>query len=351
MAVESSDRSFRWSAAAAEPGSADTTISVDTPFFLASIDKMYNAAVVMLLHEQGRLELNGPVSDYLPADLTRGLHVFKGTDYSRKLTIRHLLSHTSGLADWLEDYPPGGRSLVEQILERGDGALCFEDIAERVRTELKPHFPPQDASSGRVKMRYSDTNYILIIALIEAICAKPLHEVHEELLYKPLSLQHTFFPGFSGPPDPTPPPVALRAGGRVIEIPELMKSFRGMYATACDAIAFMRKLTRNEVFRSQDTFALMQAGWNRFGFPLDRAALRSPGWPIQYGLGLMRFELPAVFTGMKRLPAVIGHTGSTGCWLFWCPETDLFFCGSVDETGAGAIPYRIMPELLKATFR
>ncbi|MFO7584750.1 MAG: serine hydrolase domain-containing protein [Anaerolineales bacterium] len=346
MAVESGDGSFRWSGVAGETGQNDVQIKAETPFFIASIDKLYNAAIVMMLAEQGKLKLTDPVSAHMPADLTRGLHSLNGADYTDKLTVRHLLSHTSGLADWLEDYPQNGQSLIEQVLEQGDRALTLEEIAEVVR-RLKPHFPPQDLSGHKVKVRYSDTNFILIIALIETVCGQPLHLVHEELLYKPLGLHHTYFPGFSQPLATTQPPVPLRADGQVVQIPELLKSFRGIYSTAGDTITFLRSLTHNEVFQKEETFAHMQASWNRFGFPMDRAALRSPGWPIEYGLGLMRFQLPRVFTALKRLPAVIGHTGSTGCWLFWCPELDLYFSGSVDEASAGAIPYRLMPEILK----
>ena len=346
MAVESGDGSIRWSGAAGETFQNDAQISAETPFFIASIDKLYNAAIVMMLAEQGKLNLTDPISAYLPADLTRGLHSLNGTEHADKLTIRHLLSHTSGLADWLEDYPKNGQSLIEQVLEQGDRTLTFEEIIEVVR-RLKPHFPPQDLAGRKVKARYSDTNFILIIALIETVCGEPLHQVHEDLLHKPLGFHHTYFPGFSQPLTPTQPPVPLRADGQVVQIPELMKSFRGIYSTAGDTIAFLRSLMRGEIFQKEETFADMQASWNRFGFPLDRAALRSPGWPIEYGLGLIRFQLPRIFTGLKRFPSVIGHTGSTGCWLFWCPELDLYFSGSVDEASAGAVPYRLMPEMLK----
>ena len=346
MAVESGDGSFRWSGAAGQTGQGDAQINSETPFFIASIDKLYNAAIVMLLSEQDKLNLDNSISAHLPADLTRGLHSLNGTDYADKLTIRHLLSHTSGLADWLEDYPETGQSLIEQVLEQGDRGLTFEEIAEVVRG-LKPHFPPQDLSGRKVKVRYSDTNFILIIALIETVCGQPLHQVHEDLLYKPLGLHHTYFPGFSQPLQATPAPVPLRTDGQVVQIPELLKSFRGIYSTAGDTIAFLRSLVRNQVFQKEATFAHMQASWNRFGFPIDRAALRSPGWPIEYGLGLMRFQLPRVFTALKRLPAVVGHTGSTGCWLFWCSEMDMFFAGSVDEVSAGAVPYRLVPKILE----
>ena len=69
--------------------------------------------------------------------------------------------------------------------------------------------------------------------------------------------------------------------------------------------------------------------------------------PIEYGLGIMRFRLPRLFTGMRRMPAVIGHTGSTGAWLFYCEELDLLLAGTVDQATAGAIPYRVVPKLLR----
>jgi hypothetical protein len=74
--------------------------------------------------------------------------------------------------------------------------------------------------------------------------------------------------------------------------------------------------------------------------------MRSPSWPIEYGFGIMRFRLPRVFTLMRPLPTALGHTGSTGCWLFYCPQWDMLLAGSVDEVTAGAVPYRIIPKIL-----
>jgi hypothetical protein len=102
-----------------------------------------------------------------------------------------------------------------------------------------------------------------------------------------------------------------------------------------------------EVFEKPTTLASMQQRWNRFGLPLDRAALRSPAWPIEYGLGIMRFRVPWVFTPLHPMPAVLGHTGSTWCWLFYCPDKELLLAGSVDEVTAGALPYRLVPRVLK----
>jgi len=64
-------------------------------------------------------------------------------------------------------------------------------------------------------------------------------------------------------------------------------------------------------------------------------------------MGIMRVQLPRMFTGMRLLPPVLGHTGSTGCWLFCCPEYDATFTGSVDDVTAGAVPYRVVAKLLQ----
>jgi CubicO group peptidase (beta-lactamase class C family) len=345
VAVESGDQSFRWVGAVGEMSTGGQVVE-GTPFFIASIDKLYNATVAMMLSETGRLDLDDPIVTYLPSAITRGLHQHCGTDYSEKITVRNLLSHTSGLADWLEDYPKSGPSLIERVLHEGDRALTLEELAAQVRDQLTPHFPPQDLSKKRPKARYSDTNFMLIIAIIEAVTGRPLHEVHERMLYKPLELRHTFSPGFSQPLDPTSTPMDLRAKGQPLSIPLLIRSIRGIYSTATDTVAFLRRLMRDEVFQSPATLASMQGRWYGFGFPLDRAALRSPSWPIAYGLGMMRFRLPRVFTPTAPMPAVLGHTGSTGCWLFYCSAWDVLLAGSVDEVTAGAVPYRTVPKIL-----
>lgn len=346
VAVESGDRSFRWVGAEGTTASGGRVVE-DTPVFIASIDKLYNATIALMLKEAGRLDVGEPISAYLPPTITRGLHRYRGVDRSEKITVRHLLTHTSGLADWLEDYPKGGPNLRESILEEGDRTLTIEELAAHVRDHLRPHFPPQDLTGKRPKPRYSDTNFMLVIAIIEAVTGQPLHEVHQSMLHEPLGLRQTYSPGLNRPPHPAADPMILRASGEPLKIPLLIKSFRGIYSSAADMITFMRGLMRGEVFQTPDTLAAMQSNWRRFGFPMDRAALRSPGWPIEYGIGLMRFRLPRLFSPAAPMPPVLGHTGSTGCWLFYCPELDTFLAGSVNEVTAGAVPFRIVPKILR----
>jgi CubicO group peptidase (beta-lactamase class C family) len=205
-------------------------------------------------------------------------------------------------------------------------------------------------------VRYCDTNYILLIAIIEAVTGQPLHEVYEGFLFRPLDLRHTWLAGHSKPLERTPEPATLWADSKPLEVPLMMRSSWGIYSTAEDTLLFLHALTRGNVFDDPGTLALMQQRWNRFGFPLDRAALRLPSWPIEYGLGVMRFcdpflrflgRLPRVVVPIYPAPAVIGHTGSTGSWLFHCPHLNVLLSGTVDQAKAGAVPYRLVPKILE----
>lgn len=346
VAIEAGDRSFRWVGTAGMTAAGQPVVE-DTPFFIASIDKLYNAAVAMLLVESGKLDIEKSICAYLPDTITRGLHHYGGRDRTGEITVRHLLTHTSGLADWFEDYPRKGPSLADTVFEEGDRIVTVEELTCHVRDRLRPHFPPQDLAARRPKTRYSDTNFMLVVEIIEAVTGLPLHEVHKQMLYAPLGLRKTYFPDHSQPPVPTSSPMILRVKGEPLRIPLLIQSVKGIYSTAADMMEFMRQLMKGGVFQRHETLTAMLSNWHRFGLPMDRAALRSPGWPIEYGIGVMRFRLPRLFTPQAPMPEVQGHTGSTGCWLFYCPELDVLLSGSVEDATAGAVPFRLVPKILR----
>lgn len=348
LAVEAGDGGFRWTGTAGPASPGGPPMRADTPYFLASVTKLHIAAVVLRLHEAGRLSIDAPMAGYLPGPLVAGLHRSGGVDRTGEITIRHLLGHTSGLADCLEDRPKGGTSFLDRILSEGDRAFTREELFRVVREELAPHFPPQPADARRPRIRYSDTNFQLLLEIIEAVTGAPLHVAFEDHLLRPLDLRDTWLPGHPRGPGPEPEPATLWIGDEPATIPLALRSVGDLAGTAADAIRFLRALVRGEVFREPATAGLLQARWNRFGLPLDPAALRLASWPIEYGLGMMRFRLPRLLTPFAPIPAVVGHSGSTGTWLFHCPERDLFLAGTVDQAMEPALPFRFMPRLLRA---
>ena len=166
MAVESADRSVRWVGCAGDANPDGTPMRADTPFFIASVTKLYIATAIMKLHERGRLGLDESISAYLSPTLIGGLHRLGGEEHTDTITVRHLLGHTSGLPDYIEERPKGGRALVERLVSEGDMACGIDEVVRIVR-QLTPHFPPQPKNARRKKARYSDTNYRLLIAIIE----------------------------------------------------------------------------------------------------------------------------------------------------------------------------------------
>jgi D-alanyl-D-alanine carboxypeptidase len=141
---------------------------------------------------------------------------------------------------------------------------------------------------------------------------------------------------------------ALHAGDEVVRLPRFLASIADLNSTCDDLLRFLRALEGGRLFRDPGTWRRMRARWRRFSFPLDRAALRQPSWPIEYGLGVMRFRLPRFLTPFRPVPEVVGHTGSTGTWLFHAPEPDLYLTGAVNQVTAGAIPFRVVPAVLRA---
>jgi D-alanyl-D-alanine carboxypeptidase len=338
MGAERGDGSWSWAGAAGVADREGTPMRADTPYFIASVTKLYIATVVLQLHEEGEIDLDGPITDYLSPDHTDRLHVIDGVDHSPAITIRHLLSHTSGLPDYLEDRRrTSRRSIYGDIAEGADLAWDFDDVVRISRDDMSPHFPPQDLSTQRQRARYSDTGFQMLLAVIEAVAGEPFPVVFEERLFRPLDLRHTWFPGRSQPLDPTVgEPAALWSRGGPLSIPATLRSFNDLMSTTDDTLRFLAGLQTGEVFEDSATAALMHERWNRVH------------GPIRYGLGTMKYRIPAVYAPGRGPAHLIGHTGATGSWLFHCPELDLTLTGTVDEVNARSLPFRLLIRAVRA---
>ena len=345
LAVQRGRDGWRWIGTAGEMQPGGPPMQSDTPFFIASISKLFIATTVLRLHEAGRLDIDAPLVAHLSdVDLT-GLHRLGGVDHTPAITLRQLLAHASGLPDYLEERARGGETLIDSVVRKGDREWTLAEVVALVRDTLRPHFPPQSMSGDRIRIRYSDTNYRLLIAVIEAVSGGSLEAAFKAEIFDPLGLHWTWL---SHPEHPLQRSAAtLYFGEAPLRIPLAMRAAGDLYSTADDLLRFMAALVAGELFCDAGTLPMMRDERRRFGLPRDMASLRSPSWPIEYGLGMMRFALPRLFTPLRPMPAVFGHTGSTGTWLFHCPARDLYLCGTVDQGTAGAVPFRLAPKLLK----
>jgi len=314
--------------------------------FLASVTKLYIAAAILRLMEQGRVSLGAGMAAYLPQELVHRLLVWRGEDRTGEITLRHLLGHASGLPDYLVIRPPGGRSLFEAAAAGAAQGWGIGEIADLVRQHGRPDFPPRPFDGRRHTIRYSDTNFQFLIAVIEAVTGKSLQAAFDDLIFRRLGLSHTFLPATPAAVSAAPAPAAVWLGDRRLDtLTRAMTSFNDLYGTACDQLRFMAALVSGAAFDDPATARLMTAHWNPLAFSLNPRPV-GPGWPMEYGLGTIRYRLPRLLTPLRPMPEVVGHTGVTGSWLFHCPELGIITAGTVDQAMAAATPYRLVPRLL-----
>lgn len=144
----------------------DVPNTSDTKFRLASITKQFTACAVMQLVEAGKLDLETPISAYLPNYPKSSADV---------INIHHLLTHTSGIPNYTDsgDYQEqmDKRSSVEGLIAR------FKDL-------------PLDFEPGK-QFNYSNSGYVLLGAIIESASGKSYEEVLQEQIFDPLGMTNS----------------------------------------------------------------------------------------------------------------------------------------------------------------
>lgn len=302
----------------------------DAEFFTASVTKLFIVALLLQAHERGEVALDASISRYLPAGMARGLHVLRDVDRTEQVTVRHLASHASGLPDYFERRA-GGPSIRDAMLAGRDETWGLDDVIASIRTRQRPHFPPRDLAARGATARYSDTGFQLLIRILEQACGRGFGALLAERIARPLGLASTRPAGGVGAVAPLP----VYSGGRRIDVPGLMASSNDLVSTSADLIAFGRALRRGEVFDDPRTARL-----------LTERTRRLRGLPMRYGLGTMVFRLGRTMTAGRPPLTLVGHSGVSGTWLFWCPELGLTLAGTVDQVRGQGIPFRLMARLL-----
>jgi D-alanyl-D-alanine carboxypeptidase len=94
--------------------------TIDQPYHIASIGKVFTAVLLYQLVEEKKLSLNDPISKILGPELLKDLFVYDGIDNSDKVTISHLLTHTSGIADYFESIDNKSVSILNDLTKVPD---------------------------------------------------------------------------------------------------------------------------------------------------------------------------------------------------------------------------------------
>ncbi|MDZ7290563.1 MAG: serine hydrolase [candidate division KSB1 bacterium] len=267
---------------------------LDAIFDLASVTKaVATTTCCMLLYERGLLDLDAPVQKFLPEFLGPG---------KEKVTIRHLLTHSSGLAAFrryfADHHAPG--EIITTILNE-----------------------PLENPPG-TKMVYSDLGIILLGKIIEKVSGQPLEVFCRSQIFEPLKMNETFY---------NPPPALLPRivptefdpwRGRVVhgQVHDEnafalggVSGHAGLFSTARDLATFLQMLLNMGAYENgrllkPETVALFTARQN-----LVSGSSRALGWDTADGTNS---------AGHLMSSRAFGHTGFTGTSVWVDPEKNLF---------------------------
>ncbi|PSK98021.1 CubicO group peptidase (beta-lactamase class C family) [Murinocardiopsis flavida] len=321
MAIDQPSTGFSWS-------HGDTGRS----YFVASITKLYTVAMIMQLRDEGALALDTRVAELLGADTMRGLNVHGGRDHGPAITVRELLTQTSGIPDYFEQRRPDGGTYLADIL-RADAASTFEDFLAMARA-LPSRFAPSEP--GRAQ--YCDTNYQLLGRVIEAATSAQYEDALRRRVTEPLSLHDTwlFTPRTLDRHDEA---ATILHGRTPVRIPQAIASFPpdgAVVSTAADQLRLIRAFMEGELFPTR-YLSEMTAHWNPVFSRLD---------PIDYGIGIMRFALPRWQSPFAPVPEMIGHSGAFGSVLYCVPERGLYAAGTVNQMRPRSLAHRVLLQLV-----
>jgi D-alanyl-D-alanine carboxypeptidase len=295
-------------------------LTPDTPCFFASSTKLMVATVLHQLSAEG-LDLDAPVNSVVPM---AGLLVSQGRDRTGEITIRHLMTHTSGLPDYLGSANPKA-GLMGALLCGEDRGWTRDEALDMARKLPAAGLPGQMRRAV-----YSDTNYQLLDAVIETVEGAPLAEVLDRRLFRPLMLRQTWL--YIDPQDVRPAALRYRKGA--LAIPKAMTSFRGdggLVTTTREGLTFQRALWSGKF---GDT------AW------LRRGPFRPVFFPVTYGEGVMRFALPRWMTLFRRIPTLYGHSGHSGAALFHAPELGVTVAATVNQVDRPGAVFRLVLQAL-----
>ncbi|MFD8990187.1 serine hydrolase domain-containing protein [Streptomyces goshikiensis] len=246
-------------------------------FRIGSVTKTFSAVVLLQLVDEGKLKLDDPVNTYLPGLLP-----------DDRITVRHLLTHRSGLADYtnamFEHTVPGFEAVRNKV-------FTYQEL---VALSLRE---PRTAQPG-ASYSYSNTNFVVVGMLIEKATGRTMAKEYERRIIKPLKLKNTSY---------VHPSTAIKgshahgylhpdeAGAPLVDSTEQTVSWAqsagAMISTTADLNTFMSGLLGGKLLSAGTMDAMTTVT------PTDATNTRF------YGLGLRRYDLSCG-------TSVYGHTGT-----------------------------------------
>ena len=279
------------------PAVRDTTI-----YDLASLTKpIVTTSAIMMLVAEGQVDLDAPVSRYLPGWLA-GPNASQQQNWRQKVTVRELLLHTSGL--------PGHREFYKD-------AKGADKIPQRVHAE------PLVAAPG-TKVEYSDLGFMLLGEIVERLTGQTLDQFARERIFAPLGMDHSYF----NPPRslraqiaPTENDTTFRKRQLYGEVDDAnafamggITGHAGMFSTAQNISVFAQMMLNGGMYAQRRIFSRAIVDQFTARVPVGDSA-RALGWDV---------PTENSSSGRYLSQRAYGHNGFTGTSIWIDPDKGLF---------------------------
>lgn len=314
-------------------GAADratgTAISTDDRFRIGSVTKTFSAVVLLQLVDEGRTSLDTPVNTYLPGLLP-----------DDRITVRHVLSHRSGLYDYTNDMfaktVPGFEAVRDKVFGYRDL------VALSLRKPL--------TNTPGAAYAYSNTNFVVAGMLIEQATGRSVSAEYEERIIKPLGLTDTFYvhpktaiPGRYARGYLTPDEAGAPLVDSTAQTVSWAQSAGAVISSGHDLNTFLSALLGGRLM-SAARLAQMQE-WTTvnstqgYGLGLRRRDL-SCGVSVYGHTGTVQGYYTYAFTSKdgRRSITAVANTSNNGTVLTTMARTlESAFCGKAGATGKAAM--------------
>ncbi len=156
-------------------------IRPDTVFDLASVSKQFTAMAILMLAERGKLSLDDPLTKFFP----------EFPAYAQKITVRHILNHTSGLPDYMGAFTSTGK--IDKDWKAGGFEPTSADVVKLLSEQKEARF-----AAGE-KWEYSNSGYVVLGQIVLKASGKPLPQFLKENVFEPLGMKSTLVADESRP--------------------------------------------------------------------------------------------------------------------------------------------------------
>ncbi|WP_328785023.1 beta-lactamase family protein [Streptomyces canus] len=327
--IDDGNTVYRAAAGVGDRKSAHTMSDTDR-FRIGSVTKTFTAVVLLQLVDEKKLELDAPVNRYLPGLLP-----------DDRITVRHVLSHRSGLYDYTNEMFAKTVQGFEAVRKK---VFTPEELVKRSLRK------PRTSAPGAV-YAYSNTNFVVAGMLIEKLTGNPVRTEYEKRIIEPLQLRDTFYvhPGMKIPgshargyltPD--------QAGAPLVDATEQTVSWAqsagALISSTRDLNTFLSallggRLTSAAQLAQMERWAPAGSG-QAYGLGLRRRDL-SCGVSVYGHTGAVQGFYTYAFASKdgKRALAAVANTSNNGTVLNTMLRTlDSAFCGKATKAPRGKTP-------------